>query len=161
MQGASECRVNRITIAFTRIICSAPRRKFPVMRCVIYPRKSVVLIRAINSQRRLKPYFYSQSAKVGGVGCLFGFAVAYPLFFFIASSFGIESDIPIRSYDADTVLAVFTLCFLILCLSLYTFCALFAFIYYGIKCKKGYIDREELVNIVFKGIYPKRWQRGL
>ena len=120
-----------------------------------------MLIRTINSQRRLKPYFYSQSAKVGGVGCLFGFAVAYPLFFFIASSFGIESDIPIRSYDGDTVLAVFTLCFLILSLSLYTFCALFAFIYYGIKCKKGYIDREELINIVFKGIYPKRWQRRL
>ncbi|AXR08421.1 hypothetical protein D0Y50_06675 [Salinimonas sediminis] len=118
-------------------------------------------MRAIKSQRRLKPYFYSQSAKVGGVGCLFGFAVAYPLFFVIASSFGLESDIPIRSYDGYTVLVVFIFCFLILCLSLFTFCALFAFIYYGIKCKKGYIDREKLINIVFKGIYPKRWQRRL
>jgi ABC-type antimicrobial peptide transport system permease subunit len=120
-----------------------------------------VLIRAINSQRRLKPYFYSQSAKVGGIGCLFGFLVAYPLFFIIASSFGIDSDIPIRSYDSGTVMVVFTICFLILCLSLYSFCALTAFIYYGIKCKKGHIDRQELNNIVFKGIYPKRWQRGL
>ncbi len=120
-----------------------------------------MLIRAINSQRKLKPYFYSQSVKVGGVGCLFGIAAAYPLFFVVTSSFGIESDIPIRSYDGDTVLVLFTLCFLILCLSLYTFCALFACFYYGIKCKKGYIDRQELINIVFKGIYPKRWQRGL
>lgn len=127
----------------------------------IHPRKSVVLIRAINSQRRLKPYFYSQSTKVGGAGCLVGFAVAYPLFFFITSSFVIESDIPIRSYDGGAVLIVFTLCILILCLSLYTFCALFAFTYYGNKCKKGDIEKEELINIVFKGIYPKRWQRRL
>ncbi|MBT0588187.1 hypothetical protein [Alteromonas oceanisediminis] len=120
-----------------------------------------MLIRAINSQRKLKPYFYSQSAKVGGVGCLVGFSAAYPLFFVIASSFGIESDIQIRSYDGGTVFAVFTLCFLILCLSLYAFCALFALIFYGIKFKKGHIDKQELINIVFKGIYPKRWQRGL
>ena len=120
-----------------------------------------MLIQAINSQRRLKPYFYSQSAKVGGIGCLLGLSTAYPLFFIIASSFGIESDIPIRSYDVVTVSVMFTVCFLILCLSLYAFCALTAFIYYGIKCKKGHIDRQELNNIVFKGIYPKRWQRGL
>jgi hypothetical protein len=119
-----------------------------------------VLIRAINSQRKLKPYFYSQSAKVGGVGCLVGFLVAYPFFFVIASSFGIESDIPIRSYDGVTVLLMFTLCFLLLCVSLYSFCALFAFIFYGFKFKKGHINKQELVNIVFKGVYPQRWQRG-
>jgi hypothetical protein len=130
------------------------------MLSVIHPRVSVVLIRAINSQRKLKPYFYSQSAKVGGVGCLVGFLVAYPFFFVIASSFGIESDIPIRSYDGVTVLLMFTLCFLLLCVSLYSFCALFAFIFYGFKFKKGHINKQELVNIVFKGVYPQRWQRG-
>ena len=120
-----------------------------------------MLIRAINSQRKLKPYFYSQSAKIGGFGCLIGFSVAYPLFFAIASSFGIQSDVPIRSYDGGTVLMMFTVCLLVLCFSLYAFCALFAFIFYGMKFKKGHIDKQELINIAFKGIYPKRWQRGL
>ncbi len=127
----------------------------------IHPRDVVVLIRAINSQRKLKPYFYSQSAKIGGVGCLVGFSVAYPLFFVIASSFGVQSDVPIRSYDGGTVLMMFTVCLLVLCFFLYVFCALFAFIFYGIKFKKGHIDKQELINIAFKGIYPKRWQRGL
>ncbi len=120
-----------------------------------------MLIRAINSQKNLKPYFYSQSAKVGGVGCVAGFAVAYPLFFIIISRFGIEPDIPLRNYDGGTVLLVFGLCFLLLCLSLYAFCALSAFIFFGIKFKQGHLSKQELINIVFKGIYPTRWQRGL
>ncbi|MCW8108979.1 hypothetical protein OPS25_10785 [Alteromonas ponticola] len=119
-----------------------------------------ILIRAINSQRKLKPYFYSRSAKVGGVGCLLGFVVAYPVFFAIAAFFGVDSNTPLRQYDTGTILLLFSLCIFTLALSLYFFCALSSFVYYGIKYKKKVISKNEFFNIVFKGLYPERWQRG-
>lgn len=120
-----------------------------------------ILIRAIKSQLDLKPYFYSQSAKVGGVGCVLGFVVAYNLFFVIAAYFGIESDAPLRSYGHVLVITVFTLCFFTLLLSLYIFCVLSGAVYFGIKLKKGHLSKQEFINIVLKGVYPQRWQKGL
>ena len=120
-----------------------------------------ILIRAIKSQLDLKPYFYSQSAKVGGVGCVLGFIFAYNLFFVIATYFGIESDVPLRSYDNVLVITVFALCFFTLLFSLYVFCVLSGAVYFGIKLKKGHLSKQEFINIVFKGVYPQRWQKGL
>jgi hypothetical protein len=120
-----------------------------------------ILIRAIESQLNLKPYFYSQSAKVGGVGCLLGFIFAYNLFFVIATHFGIEPDGPLGSYDNILVITVFALCFFALLLSLYVFCVLSGAVYFGIKLKKGHLSKQEFINIVFKGVYPQRWQKGL
>jgi hypothetical protein len=120
-----------------------------------------ILIRAIKSQLDLKPYFYSQSAKVGGVGCLLGFIFAYNLFFVIATHFGIESDVPLRSYDNVLVITVFALCVFSLLFSLYVFCVLSGAVYFGIKLKKGHLSKQEFINIVFKGVYPQRWQKGL
>ncbi|MEJ2762399.1 hypothetical protein VV869_00125 [Photobacterium sp. MCCC 1A19761] len=120
-----------------------------------------MFIRGIQSQLNLKPHFYAESAKVGGVGCLLGSSLAYYLCSFIASYFGISADVPIRSYDGIVVLKMFSLCFLVLVLCLYVFCALSAFVYYGFKFKKGLINKQELINIVFKSLYPERWQNGL
>jgi hypothetical protein len=83
------------------------------------------------------------------------------LFFVIASSFGIEANVPIRSYSGSIVLAAFALCILVLAVSLYIFCLLSGAVYYGFKLKKELISKGEFINIVFKGVYPVRWQKGL
>jgi hypothetical protein len=119
------------------------------------------LIRAIKSQLNLKPYFYSQSVKVGGVGCVLGCVAAYNLCFMIAGYFGIDSDVPLSSYDSVLVMTTFALCFITLLLSLYICCLLSAAVYFGIKLKKGHLSKQEFINIVFKGIYPQHWQKGL
>jgi hypothetical protein len=120
-----------------------------------------ILIRAIKSQLNLKPYFYSQSAKVVGVGCVLGFIVAYKLWFVIAALFDIDSAVPIRSYDSVLVITVFALCLITLIFSLYIFCVLSGAVYFGIKLKKGHLSKQEFINIVFKGVYPQHWQKGL
>ena len=109
----------------------------------------------------LKPYFYSQSAKVGGAGCLVGLIVAYNLFFVIVSYFGLDPNVPVRSYDDKTVFTVFALGIFTLSISLYLFVVLFASIYYGFKLRKGHINKDEYISIVFKGLYPNRWQKLL
>jgi hypothetical protein len=121
----------------------------------------IILIRAIKSQLTLKPYFYSQAAKVGGVGCVLGFIVAYNLWFVIGALFDIDSTVPIRSYDSVLVMTVFALCLITLLFSLYIFCLLSGAVYFGIKLKKGHLSKQEFINIVFKGVYPKHWQKGL
>jgi hypothetical protein len=133
----------------------------PISKALYILREFAILIRAINSQRKLKPYFYSQSAKVGAVGCILALAAIYPIFSLVASVLDIDVNVPLRSYEGSTVLIAFGLCLLALVLTAYIFCALSAFVYYGFKFKNGLIDKQELFNIVFKGIYPKRWQRGL
>jgi hypothetical protein len=120
-----------------------------------------ILIRAIKSQLNLKPYFYSQTTKVGAVGCMLGFIFAYNLFFVIVTQFGIDPDALLRSYDNALVMIVFALCFLTLLFSLYIFCILSGAVYFGIKLKKGHLSKQEFINIVFKGVYPQRWQKGL
>jgi hypothetical protein len=85
-----------------------------------------------------------------------GFVVAYNLFFVIAAYFGIESDAPLRSYGHVLVITVFTLCFFTL-----LFCVLSGAVYFGIKLKKGHLSKQEFINIVLKGVYPQRWQKGL
>lgn len=139
------------------------RKALPNRLCkVLYILKELaILIRAINSQRKLKPYFYSQSVKVGSVGCILALAAIYPVFFLVASALGIEASTPLSNYKQSTVLIALGFCFVALLLSTYIFCALSAFVYYGFKFKQGSIDKKELLNIVFRGIYPKRWQRGL
>ncbi len=92
---------------------------------------------------------------------MLGFIFAYNLFFVIATYFGIESDVPLRSYDSVLVISVFALCFFTLLLSLYIFCVLSGAVYFGIKLKKGHLSKQEYINIVFKGVYPKHWQKGL
>ncbi|EHR39381.1 hypothetical protein AGRI_01795 [Alishewanella agri BL06] len=118
------------------------------------------MIRAIKSQLNLKPHFYAESARVGGFGCILGGVLAFYLFQYISSFFGIATDIPIRQYDQTIVMFMFASCLLTLIFCLYIFCVLSAFIYYGIKCQKGLISKDEFINIAFKGIYPKRWQKG-
>ena len=59
------------------------------------------------------------------------------------------------------VFCVFALCFFTLLLSLYIFCVLSGAVYFGIKLKKGHLSKQEYINIVFKGVYPKHWQKGL
>lgn len=53
---------------------------------------------------------------------MLGFIFAYNLFFVIATHFGIESDVPLRSYDNVLVISVFALCFFTLLFSLYKLC---------------------------------------
>lgn len=84
------------------------------------------------------PHFYSESAKVGGVGCLIGGGLAFYLFSFISTYFGVASDVPIREYDQTIVIALLSSCLLTLIMCLYVFCAVTAFIYYRTKFKKGY-----------------------
>lgn len=92
---------------------------------------------------------------------MLGFIFAYNLFFVIATHFGIESDVPLRNYDSVLVISVFALCFFTLLVSLYIFCVLSGAVYFGIKLKKGHLSKQEYINIVFKGVYPKHWQKGL
>ncbi|WP_310736220.1 MULTISPECIES: hypothetical protein [unclassified Pseudoalteromonas] len=99
--------------------------------------------------------------KVGSVGCTLGIIIAYNLFFVIASSLGIEADVPIRSYSGGLMSAAFALCILALAVSLYIFCLVSGAIYYGFKLKKELISKDEFMNIVFKGVYPTRWQKRL
>ncbi len=120
-----------------------------------------MFIRAIKSQLNLKPYFYAQSAKVGAAGCILGGVVSYNLWFMIAAWFGLDVNTPLRSYESSTIWTVFALCFLCLLLSLYIFCVLIGAMYYRTKLKNGHLNREEYKDIVFRGIYPKRWQKGL
>ena len=120
-----------------------------------------MLIRAIKSQLNLKPYFYKQASIVGGAGCILGFIAVYPVFFIIAGFFGIDANTPIRSYDGSTVLLMFIVCIVAMCAFLYSFCSLCAFLFYGVKYKKGVITKGELFDIALKGLYPKRWQREL
>ena len=135
--------------------------RFPALNLVvIHPEGSAILIKGIKSQLNLKPHFYSESARVGGVGCILGGGLAFSLFPFISSYFGIASDVPVRQYDQTVVLIMFACWFLTLVMFLYVFCSMSAFIYYGIKYKKGVISKEELINIAFKSLYPKRWQKN-
>jgi hypothetical protein len=91
---------------------------------------------------------------------LLGFIFAYNLFFAIATDFGIESDVPLRSYDNVLVMTVFALCFFTLLFSLYIFCLLTGAVYFGIKLKKGHLSKQEFINVVFKGIYPSVGKKG-
>ena len=109
----------------------------------------------------LKPHFYSESSKVGGAGCFLGFAVAYNLWFEIGAYLGIESDVPLRLYEKSLVYTAFGLGFFVLLISLLLFCMLSAGIYYRFKLRKGYLTRDEYINIVFKGVYPQKWKKGL
>jgi hypothetical protein len=90
-----------------------------------------------------------------------GLIVAYNLFFVIGAYFGLDPNVPIRSYDDKMVFTVFALGLLTLSISLYLFSALSASIYYGFKFSKGHINKDEYINIVFKGLYPSRWQKLL
>jgi hypothetical protein len=90
-----------------------------------------------------------------------GLVVAYNLFFVIVAYFGLDPNIPVRSYDDKTVFTVFALGILTLTISLYLFSALSASIYYGFKLRKGHINKDEYINIIFRGLYPSRWQKHL
>ena len=92
---------------------------------------------------------------------MLGLPVAYYLFFVIAALFGIDSDVPLRSYDSVLVMTVFALCFFTLLFSLYIFTLLSGAVYFGIKLKKGHLNKQEFINIVFKGVYPQHWQKRL
>jgi len=118
------------------------------------------MIRALKSQLNLKPHLYNESAKVGCFGCLIGGIATFYISWFLSFYFGIEADVPLQSYDQTVVISFFACCIIVLILCLYAFCALSAFAYYGLKFKRGSISKDELVNISFKGIYPKRWQKG-
>ncbi|RZM80368.1 hypothetical protein C3B51_12475 [Pseudoalteromonas rubra] len=120
-----------------------------------------ILIRGIRSQLNLKPHFYAESTKVGGVGCLLGGSLAFYLMFVINSYFGIESDVPMRQYEQSVIVVLFVSYFITLLVCLYVFCALTALLYYRNKYKKGYITKSELKDIAFKSLYPQRWQKGL
>ncbi|MCL1125878.1 hypothetical protein [Shewanella surugensis] len=124
-------------------------------------RSTDILVRGIQSQLNLKPHFYSESAKVGALGCILGGSLAFYLFSLISSFFGVASDVPIREYEQTVIIGLFSSCLLTLLVCLYFFCAISALVYYGTKYKKGYISKEELINIAFKSLYPQRWQNGL
>ncbi|UFN68401.1 hypothetical protein LN249_08585 [Vibrio alginolyticus] len=120
-----------------------------------------MLVRGIQSQLNLKPHFYSEAAKVGALGCILGGSLAFYLFSFISSFFGVEMDVPGREYEQTVIIGLFISCLVTLFVYLYVFCALSALVYYSTKYKKGYISKEELKNIAFKSLYPQRWQKGV
>lgn len=118
------------------------------------------MIRAFKSQLNLKPHFYNESAKVGGVGCLIGGTATFYISWFLSFYFGIEFNAPLQNYDRIVVVSFFVCSIIVLILCLYVFCSISAFAYYGLKFKSGFISKDELLNIAFKGIYPTRWQKG-
>lgn len=117
------------------------------------------MIRALKSQLNLKPHFYNESAKIGVFGCLLGGTATFFITWFLSFYFGIESDVPLHYYEKTVVISYFVCCIIVLILCLYVFCALSAFIYYGMKYTNSALSKEELINIAFKGLYPQRWQK--
>lgn len=111
-----------------------------------------MFIRAIKSQRRLKIHFLVEAAKLGAVSYVVGFILAAILHFAVVRSFGF--------YTAETGFLDFALFMVTVLICLYFAGAVLAAIYYRRNLQRGYLSRDEYIDIVIKGIYPKRWQNS-
>ena len=131
----------------------------PLMWVLCILKYVVILIKAIKSQLNLKPYFYSKSQGVGTVGCIIGGISAYLLFTSLVPSFGINLDTPIRQYDDVIIYSVFAFGFVLVFLCLYLSCSFCSAIYFYRMYRSSAISKNEYLDIVLKGLYPRRWQK--
>ncbi len=132
---------------------------FPYTKLLCILKYVVILIKAIKSQLNLKPYFYSKSQGVGTVGCIIGGISAYLLFTSLVPSFGINLDTPIRQYDDVIIYSVFAFGFVLVFLCLYLSCSFCSAIYFYRMYRSSAISKNEYLDIVLKGLYPRRWQK--
>jgi fructose-specific phosphotransferase system IIC component len=136
-----------------------PDMSAPVIEKLYTLEEVFILIKGIKSQLNLKPYFYEKSAKAGTSGAIFGGFLAYLLVLNTVPLFGIDLGIPLNEYSDVLVYSVFAFGIAVLVTCLYLCCALSSALYFLPTLRNGGIKPEEYKDIVFKSLYPSRWQK--
>ncbi len=98
-------------------------------------------------------------SKIGGFGCILGGILWYPLFFYALSFFGIGASTDLRDVAGDTLFLIFLFAIVLLTSLLYIFCGFLGLLFWSFKYKNGRLNKKELFNLCFKGVYPQHWYR--
>ncbi len=117
------------------------------------------MIKALQSQRKLKPYYYRRASRVGRISTIVGGLFSFQSWIAIGHLFGIDPDASLEPYSGAFVLAFFLCCIAAMLVCLIASNIALAWIYYSAIQKSSGITQQEINDIAFRGIYPNQWQR--